>query len=245
MRRFLLSICALTLVAACAPEARNQTSPVGESLLDVASPDEVAQELGLEEATELSVVPEMPMNTMSLEQHNRLAKTDLTQLFPVVIVVNKASKGPTAQTMKVYHRGVLAYTFAVSTGREQNELAKSGRRYFSATPVGWFAPTRTYEKYFSNTWKAWMNNSVFFNGGIATHATTPDHYKELGRRASGGCVRLHPTNAKIVYDLILAEGKGEVPVFNRAGGLSTGLFGKIKTQRSWNTLIIVEDNSAQ
>ncbi|WP_413288538.1 L,D-transpeptidase [Bdellovibrio sp. HCB337] len=240
--RFLLVVLSLVAITACAPEAKNLTSQP-ESLMDVASPEEVAEELGLsEEPSEEVSAPELNMTPMSLEQHNRLAKIDLTQHFPVVILVNKATKGPSAQTMKVYHRGELVYQFLVSTGREKDELAKSGRRYFSTTPVGWFAPTKTYEKYFSNTWQAWMNYSVFFIGGIATHATTPDHYKELGTRASGGCVRLTEKNAKIVYDLILSEDKGEVPVFTRDGSIKTGLFGKIKTQESWNTLIIVEDN---
>jgi len=238
MRRLLFSICILTLVSACAPK-----DSANQSLMDVASPTEVAEELGLPGAISEEVrADELLMTPMSLEQHNRNAKVDLTQHFPVVILVNKATKGPSAQTMKVYHKGILINQFKVSTGREKDELAKSGRRYFSTTPVGWFAPTRTFEKYFSNTWQAWMNYSVFFVGGIATHATTSDHYKELGTRASGGCVRLREENAKFVYDLILFEGQGEVPIFTRDGRLATSMFGKVKTQISWNTLIIVEDN---
>lgn len=244
MRLILLALFLVSIMVACAPEAKNQMNfSQTESLMDIASPQEVAEELGLNgDSSEEVTAPELNMTPMSLEQHNRLAKIDLTQHFPVVILVNKAIQGPSAQTMKVYHRGTLVYKFLVSTGRERDELAKSGRRYFSTTPVGWFAPTRTFEKYFSNTWQAWMNYSVFFIGGIATHATTPDHYRELGQRASGGCIRLHEKNAKIVYDLILSEGLGKVPIFTREGRISTSIFGKVKYQNSWNTLIIVEDN---
>lgn len=246
MRRFLILTALISVISACAPEAKIQApatdeTPAAESMLDIASPDEVAAELGLEQPA-MTVEDFFPM---SLDQHNKTAKVDLLQHFPVVVVVNKATRGPSAQTMKLYHRGNLAYTFKVSTGREKDELAKSGRKYFSVTPVGWYAPTQTFEKYWSNTWQAWMEYSVFFVGGIATHATTPDHYKELGTRASGGCVRLKKENAKIVYDLVLREAKGDVPVFTREGKIAKDLWGNVKTQRSWNTIIIVEDNSAE
>lgn len=221
-----------------------------ESLVDLVSPDELVEELGLPsavlpsavqaagapsaEATELS-----PMAGMDREL---AAPIDVTQYFPVVVLVNKANSGPTAQTMKVYHRGVLTYTFKVSTGRETPENAKSGRQYFSTTSVGWYAPTRTYDKYYSNTWLAWMNNSIFFNGGLALHATTPDHFKELGHRASGGCVRLHPKDAKVLYDLVLGEGKGQVPAYTVDGKILKSAFGQIKFREHWNTLIIIQDN---
>ncbi|RYZ72047.1 MAG: murein L,D-transpeptidase [Proteobacteria bacterium] len=253
MRSILILSSFLFFTAACAPTANepanstpNESSEQTSSLLDVASPEEVAAELGLPDMADSSV-PEFlseEVTRFAIEQHNATAGIDVTKYFPVVIVINKAAKGPTAQTMKVYHRGQLAHTFAVSTGRETEETAtKSGRNYFSTTPTGWYAPTRTYEKYHSTLWQADMNNSVFFNGGIAMHATTRDHYKELGSRASGGCVRLHPTNAKIVYDLVLAEGKGEVPVYTRTGQVTIEGFWKkkVKMAKNWNTLIIVED----
>jgi hypothetical protein len=248
MRTFFLLSSLIFFAAACAPPSNSEISVVDEqsqqspSLLDIVSPDEVVEELGL------PPMSTMNFGTLSLAQHNRTANIDLTKYFPVVIVINKANRGPTAQTMKVYHRGQLAHQFPVSTGREMQENStKSGRVYFSTTPTGWFAPTRTYEKYFSELWEAWMNNSVFFNGGIAMHATTKDHFKELGQRASGGCVRLHPTNAKIVYDLVLGEGKGQVPVYTRDGQISyEGIWKKrVKLEKNWNTLIIVEENELE
>jgi lipoprotein-anchoring transpeptidase ErfK/SrfK len=250
MRRFFILASLVSFISACAPEAKVQAPAVSaavettpnESLLDMVSPDEVAAELGLDTQPQVTAEDLFPM---SIEQHNKTAKMDLLQYFPVVVVVNKAVKGPSAQTMKVYHRGNLLNTFKVSTGREKDEIAKSGRKYFSVTPVGWFAPTKTFEKYWSNTWQAWMGYSVFFVGGIATHATTSDHYKELGTRASGGCVRLEKKNAKIIYDLVLGEGQGDVPVFTREGKISKDLWGNVKTKKSWNTVIIVENNSAE
>lgn len=235
MRPYLLALLCFSFLSAA--EAANTLS---KSLLDVASPEEISEELGLAPMVDFSA--RYGLAPAALSDHNQMARLDLTQAFPVVIVVNKSATGPNSQTVKVYHRGALAYQFATSTGREQWEDAKSGRKYFSVTSVGWYAPTRTYEKYYSETWKAWMNNSVFFNGGLALHATTPDHFKELGKRASGGCVRLLPKNAKIIYDLVLSEGKGQVPVYTWDGQIQRGAFGRVAMHEGWNTLIIVEDN---
>jgi lipoprotein-anchoring transpeptidase ErfK/SrfK len=208
-----------------------------ESLLDIASPEEVAAELNLQVSTQPDV-----MQPASIREQNERAGVDLTELFPVVVVVNKSEIGPKAQTMKVYSHGLLKYEFPVSTGREQWEDAKSGRRYFSVTSVGWFTPTETFEKYYSQTWKAWMNNSIFFNGGLALHATTPEHFARLGHRDSGGCVRLHPKNAKLLWDLVLGEGQGNVPAFTWDGHLQKNRWGRMVYHHSWNTLIIIEDN---
>ena len=50
-----------------------------------------------------------------------------------------------------------------------------------------------------------MHYAVFYipGSGIALHATTPSHYGELGKRASGGCVRLHPADAASLQKIIL------------------------------------------
>jgi lipoprotein-anchoring transpeptidase ErfK/SrfK len=49
-----------------------------------------------------------------------------------------------------------------------------------------------------------MPHSVFFKGGYAIHGT--EYIKSLGRPASHGCVRLHPDNARILYDLVQQAG---------------------------------------
>jgi lipoprotein-anchoring transpeptidase ErfK/SrfK len=45
-----------------------------------------------------------------------------------------------------------------------------------------------------------MPNAVFFNGGYAIHGTT--EVRRLGRQASHGCIRLHPSHAEELFDLI-------------------------------------------
>jgi lipoprotein-anchoring transpeptidase ErfK/SrfK len=43
---------------------------------------------------------------------------------------------------------------------------------------------------------------VFIRGGYAIHGTTSGNFSLLGKTASHGCIRLHPTNAKLFYDLV-------------------------------------------
>jgi len=97
--------------------------------------------------------------------------------------------------MTVYVDERLAYTFLVSTAR---------RGYI--TPVGeyqalWLSPRHRSRKY-DNAPMPW---SVFFHGGYAIHGTTD--LRHLGRPASHGCVRLHPDNAKIFFNLVKELGK--------------------------------------
>lgn len=126
----------------------------------------------------------------------------------LVIAVNKAAKGPEAQTLTMYENGVEVFKEKISTGREKTEKAKSGRVYISTTPKGFFRPTKMYRDYLSYTWNAPMPNAVFFIGGIAIHATTKSHYKELGTRASGGCVRTIHETSKMIREKIMETGRG-------------------------------------
>ena len=50
-----------------------------------------------------------------------------------------------------------------------------------------------------------MPYSVFFYGGYAIHGT--DKISQLGRPASHGCVRLHPSHAATLFNLINRHGR--------------------------------------
>jgi L,D-transpeptidase catalytic domain len=129
----------------------------------------------------------------------------------LVIAINKAANGENAQTLTMYENGVEILKEKVSTGREKQEKAKSGRVYFSTTPKGFFRPTKMYRDYMSYTWKAEMPNAVFFIGGIALHATGKSQYPELGTRASGGCVRLKLEISKLLLEKVMETGLGNRP----------------------------------
>lgn len=138
--------------------------------------------------------------------------TDL-QKAKIVIFINKGirskDKNPTGQTASVYKEGVLQYVLNVSTGTEMERETTSGRKYIATTPVGYFRPQRAYKEYQSGTFLgANMTYAVFFIGGIALHSTSKDHYKMLGKRDSGGCVRFTLEDAKKVNELIRSTGTG-------------------------------------
>jgi lipoprotein-anchoring transpeptidase ErfK/SrfK len=162
----------------------NRVEVADETLDEGLTPDELAQEFQVPSANYFSA---------KLNYTNRL-----------FILVNKADFGtsPTAQTMQVYLDNQLIHTFPVSTGREKDEIAKSGRAYHSGTPTGDFRIQSRERNHYSTTWLAPMAYSQFFVGGIAIHATVPSHYAALGHRDSGGCVRLQLENAKIMWDLV-------------------------------------------
>lgn len=177
---------------------------------------------------------EPQMEPFSAEQALDAFGVDVFSEFPVVIMVNKATQKAT-----VYSYGNIINSFLVSTGRDRWETAKSGRQYFTATPTGWYSPTRYAREHWSNTWSALMEYSIFFNGGVALHATTPDHFNELGTKASGGCVRMHPDNARWFWNLSLQEKIATVPYFTRGGQVLRDQQGNIKRHTGSGTLIIV------
>jgi lipoprotein-anchoring transpeptidase ErfK/SrfK len=100
-----------------------------------------------------------------------------------------------AQTMTVSEDGYVLYSWSVST---------AGRGY--RTPRGSFRPVRMAKVWYSRKYdNSPMPNSIFFSGGFAIHGT--NHIKSLGRPASHGCVRLHPSNALILYNLVQERGR--------------------------------------
>lgn len=98
------------------------------------------------------------------------------------------------QKMRVYVNGAQRYSWAVST-------ARSGYR----TPTGSFRPTRMHRTYFSKKYHGSpMPFSIFFYGGYAIHGT--NSISSLGRPASHGCIRLHPSNASALFGLVQQHG---------------------------------------
>jgi len=103
----------------------------------------------------------------------------------VVITVDK-----TAQRLSVDVDGAHRYAWPVST-------ARWGYR----TPNGTYRPERLARKWFSRKYD-WspMPWSIFFDEGYAIHGSY--EISHLGRPASHGCIRLHPNNAKILFELV-------------------------------------------
>lgn len=179
------------------------------SVLGVANAFALTDEQALSEG--MTPVEEYMMTEMKAALTPGLSKEGVLEAarrHRLVISINKAAKGPEAQTLTMFENGVEIFKEKISTGREKREKAKSGRVYISTTPKGFFRPTKMYRDYMSYTWKAPMPNSVFFIGGIAIHAAGKSAYKDLGTRASGGCVRTILETSKMIREKIMETGRG-------------------------------------
>jgi L,D-transpeptidase catalytic domain len=181
-------------------------------------------------------------------------KTELwMREFTYFIVINKADSGADKQTLRIYNQqGQLVEFTRVSTGRENFEKGClpgqdskrdhcSNRAYWSTTPVGYFDIDFLEENYFSNLWETWMPYAVFFTDGIATHQAPGGTEPKLGRRASGGCIRSHPSIAPKIFALVKQAGKGLVPVIQRNGQLKKTTQGDVVRQQGYKTLVIVHN----
>jgi lipoprotein-anchoring transpeptidase ErfK/SrfK len=99
-----------------------------------------------------------------------------------------------SQRMTVRVDGLVRHVWAVSTAR---------RGY--VTPTGSFTPIRLERVWYSTIYDGSpMPYAIFFHGGFAVHGTYQTG--ALGRPASHGCVRLHPANARVLFELIRAHG---------------------------------------
>ena len=105
-----------------------------------------------------------------------------------------------AQRMEVYVDGAPRYNWPVSTARR-------GYR----TPTGTFQPTALAVWHRSTIYSGTpMPYSIFFLRGYAIHGSY--EIKHLGRPASHGCVRLHPSNAKALYSLVSSYGRANTTI---------------------------------
>jgi lipoprotein-anchoring transpeptidase ErfK/SrfK len=111
----------------------------------------------------------------------------------IVVRVDKSS-----QRMSVIVNGEHRYTWAVSTG-------------VYGTPSGTFRPQSLVRYHRSTVYNnAPMPYSIFYDGNFAIHGTT--HISQLGGRASKGCIRLHPSNAAILFAMVQKEGVGNTRI---------------------------------
>ena len=124
---------------------------------------------------------------LSIISHDALAGVEVTIHKPT-------------QKMYVSVDGQPTYEWRVST-------AVRGYR----TPAGVYKPYWLHKNHYSSIYdNAPMPYSVFFFGNYAVHGTT--EVKNLGRRASHGCVRLLIENARTLFMLVQQYGKQNVRI---------------------------------
>jgi lipoprotein-anchoring transpeptidase ErfK/SrfK len=113
----------------------------------------------------------------------------------VVAKINLSS-----QRMDVFVNGQPRYSWPVSTARR-------GYR----TPTGSYKPTALVRYHRSSIYDGSpMPHSIFFLRGYAIHGSY--EVKSLGRPASHGCVRLHPSNAVALYSLVQRYGPSRTTI---------------------------------
>jgi lipoprotein-anchoring transpeptidase ErfK/SrfK len=117
----------------------------------------------------------------------------------------KRNRAPVAPVLQV-HIDISSQSMSVrangwSYGNWRVSTARSG--YY--TPRGSYSVKRLAKMHYSRKYdNSPMPNSVFFHGGYAIHGT--GSIRSLGRPASHGCVRLHPSNAAALYSLVQKYG---------------------------------------
>jgi lipoprotein-anchoring transpeptidase ErfK/SrfK len=105
----------------------------------------------------------------------------------IAVTVDKAK-----QRMFVVVDGEHRYTWPVSTG-------------LGNTPSGSYRPQILSRNHRSRLFNdAPMPYAIFYSGHYAIHGTVA--VAQLGRRASKGCVRLHPSNAAVLFALVQKHG---------------------------------------
>ena len=119
----------------------------------------------------------------------------------ILITIDKSE-----QKMVVDVDGSTRWIWPVSTGRRGYD-----------TPSGRFKPFRLEEDHYSKEWdEAPMPYSIFFTTeGHAIHGSYET--RNLGRRASHGCVRLAPKNAAKLFELVKRQGLSSARVVVTGG----------------------------
>lgn len=174
-----------------------------------------------EEAQQATVSPD-EIEFFRNETRKRLGSR--AKSFDIMIFINKAGSGPTAQHAFLFQHGPDGElqpldVWLVSTGREKQETSPKGAQKFTTTPQGVFEFdvghfSRLHK---SNAWEADMPYAMFLKTqrggpttGIALHAALDKYIHNLGQRASAGCIRLLPSNAEKLWKKLMRGDRGVV-----------------------------------
>lgn len=206
---------------------------------------------------------EAPRGRLFNEQAYLQGETYLNQ-YTNVIVINKAAKGPQAQTLRLYTNRQLMLSTYVSTGREDIEYISKMRGivnkiFKGTTETHWRHTTRGFytmkrvhgASYRSGESKFQMPFAMFFNEtrGLAVHQVPPDlsggeaaGEAMLGKRASSGCVRVHKAQIQTIHRAVTSADRGLVPVLDtRTGQPKYDQNGKVRYEKGYKTIVIVEE----
>jgi lipoprotein-anchoring transpeptidase ErfK/SrfK len=250
-----------SLPAPAAAPAKPEVAPVAPPPMELAQQE---AETALMLAPDASPPP--PGQVARVMAHLKVSLTkELYENFSLFLYVSKAEHGPWSQRMFVFAKQesgdlALKYSFPVSTGREVAMLGPSGQMFHTSTPQGYFQldPERIYRRYTSQQWGHPMPYAMFFSWehdglqtGVAIHSAVDSDVALLGNRASAGCVRLHPQNAQLLFDLIKKSYRGQTPLFaydrrtatmGKDGLLMHDKAGNLEYADGYKVLVLIENN---
>lgn len=189
---------------------------------------------------------------------------EMSEFFDLYLYVSKAEKGDWSQRMYVLAEQKdksmkLLHEWRVSTGKEEPMRNPHGKVLDTDTPEGFFRLDRArfFEDYTSRQWQSPMPYAMFFDwiiqgrvSGLAIHGTGPTEEQDLGKRASKGCVRLHPEDAETLYRLVTENYAGKVPLLkvdpvsrtqSTKGLLQRDSSGRVRTKDGYRVLVIIEN----
>jgi lipoprotein-anchoring transpeptidase ErfK/SrfK len=258
------------LTATARHAAANMPAQVVASVRGDLAAQAVADQLATQPAPETQTLADGTSGTERARPHpvedriNARVVKEMRQFFDLYLYVSKSEKGSWAQRMYVMakqpdDRLALVHEWLVSTGKEEMMTNPHGEVMNTDTPEGFFRLDRSrfFADYTSRQWKAPMPHAMFFDwqiegrpSGLAIHGTGPTEEEDLGRRASKGCIRLAPEDAKRLFQLITENYAGRVPQLKidpNTGTQSTnGLMrrdaqGRILTKYGYRVLVVIEN----
>jgi hypothetical protein len=236
---------------------------------EVLPKSQTAQMAGAEETALMPApdsAPPSPAEVGRVLAHLKVSLTrELYENFSLFLYVSKADHGPWQQRMFAFAKQdsgdlKLMYAFPVSTGKEVLTSGPKGNLLQTRTTAGFYQldPERIYKRYTSGEWQHKMPYAMFFNWehdglqtGLAIHAATGDDVLMLGKRASAGCVRLHPQNAELLFRLIKKNYHGLTPRFaydqrtatmSNEGLLMHDKAGNLQYADGYRVLVLIENN---
>ncbi|MGZ9059289.1 MAG: L,D-transpeptidase [Burkholderiaceae bacterium] len=120
--------------------------------------------------------------------------------FAAALALLWGAVGAQAGVVVVVDKSAQRLTVSVD-GRQRYDWAVSTARWGYRTPNGSYRPERLERQWYSRKYD-WspMPHSIFFSGGYAIHGS--NEVSRLGRPASHGCIRRHPSNAAVLFALV-------------------------------------------
>lgn len=104
------------------------------------------------------------------------------------------------QKVRVYKDNKLIHILICSTSSSGKLMPPNEHPEYIHDNIGTYQVLSKDKNHWSKQYNCAMPWAIHYHGGHYIHAT--DKISELGKPASHGCIRLHPKNAKTLFDIV-------------------------------------------